>query len=210
VFEKPTGADSSGHGEALEAAPSNQVVEGSNPSGRAMQSEKALLSLDPQAQLALRRELARAVRRVCPRFLAQEADDLVQESFLRLLKASRADSVDGLSAAYLKKVAYSAVVDEIRRRRRQLALDAGAEGGDIEAAADERRSMPEPAVGNAIAACLQRLQPDRRRALTLHLLGHSGSEVARLLVCDAKRAENLTLRGLAQLRECLHDKGVKP
>ena len=167
-------------------------------------------AFDPQTQLALRRELERAVRCVCPRFLAQDAEDLVQESFLRLLKASKVDQVENLSGTYLKKVAYSAVVDEIRRRRRQLALDAGADGDDIETAADETRSMPEPAVGNAIAACLKGLQLDRRRALTLHLLGHTGSEVARMLACDAKRAENLTLRGLAQLRDCLHAKGVTP
>lgn len=129
---------------------------------------------------------------------------------MRLLKASKVDAADGLPAAYLKKVAYSAVVDEIRRRRRQLALDAGADGGDIDAAPDENQAMPESYIGNALAACMQHLLPDRRRALTLHLLGHSGAEVAQLLVCDAKRAENLTLRGLAQLRECLHVKGVKP
>lgn len=170
------------------------------------------VAFDPQAQLALRRDLERAVRRVCPRFLAQDAEDLVQECFIRLLKASRVDDAGGVSAAYLKKVAYSAVVDEIRRRRRQLALDAGADGDDddVESAADETQSTPDTGIGNAIAACLQRLQLDRRRALTLHLLGHSGAEVAGLLGCDAKRAENLTLRGLAQLRDCLSSMGVKP
>jgi len=167
-------------------------------------------AIDPQTQLALRRELERAVRRVCPRFLAQDAEDLVQESFMRLLKASKVDPAEGLTATYLKKVAYSAVIDEIRRRRRQLALDAGPDGGEIETAVDETRSMPETAVGNAIAACLQRLQLDRRRALTLHLLGHTGAEVAGMLACDAKRAENLTLRGLAQLRDCLTGLGVTP
>lgn len=167
-------------------------------------------AFEPQAQLALRRELERAVRRVCPRSLAQEAEDLVQECFVRLLRASKVEHAEELSAAYLKKVAYSAVVDEIRRRRRQLALDAGTDHGDIEAAADETQSTPETALGDAIAACLQGQPPDRRRALTLHLLGHTGSEVARLLSCDAKRAENLTLRGLAKLRDCLQSKEVTP
>jgi RNA polymerase sigma-70 factor, ECF subfamily len=167
-------------------------------------------TLDPQDQVALRRDLERAVRRVCPRFLAQDAEDLVQDCFIRLVRASRADSAGDLSGAYLKKVAYSAVVDEIRRRRRQLALDAGADGDAIEAAPDEMRALPETAIGDAIAACLQHLVADRRRALTLHLLGHTGLEVARMLVCDAKRAENLTLRGLVQLRECLNGKGVTP
>jgi RNA polymerase sigma-70 factor (ECF subfamily) len=165
---------------------------------------------EAHAHQALRRDLVRAVRRVCPRSLAQDAEDLVQESFIRLLKAGKLNSSD-VSAAYLKKVAYSAVVDEVRRRRRQLATDAGVDGVAVEAAVDESHSRtPEPKLGNAMEVCLQRLQDDRRRALTLHLLGHSGSEVARMLECNAKRAENLTLRGLAQLRDCLHGLGVSP
>jgi DNA-directed RNA polymerase specialized sigma24 family protein len=55
---------------------------------------------------------------------------------------------------------------------------------------------------------MQRLQDHRRQALTLHLLGYSGPEVAQMLECNGKRAENLTLRGLAQLRECLHGLGL--
>src|SRR5262249_24957808 len=108
------------------------------------------------------------------------------------------------------KVAYSAVIDEIRRRRRQLATESMGQL-DIEAAPDTRYAeVQDTLLGNSVETCLQRLQPDRRRALTLHLLGYSGAEVASVLGCNAKRAENLTLRGLAQLREHLHDMGVWP
>jgi RNA polymerase sigma factor (sigma-70 family) len=134
----------------------------------------------------------------------------VQESFIRLLRARKLDGSSTLSATYLKKVAYSAVIDEIRRRRRQVAAVAGADT-DIEAAPDQTRSMtPDTAFGKAMETCMQRLQDYRRQALTLHLLGYSGPEVARMLECNAKRAENLTLRGLAQLRECLHGMGLSP
>jgi RNA polymerase sigma factor (sigma-70 family) len=165
---------------------------------------------EAQAHQALRRDLERAVRRVCPRALAEDAEDLVQESFIRLLRAGKLGNAGNVSAAYLKKVAYSAVIDEIRRRRRQVPASAGPDV-DIEAAPDETRSAtPETALGNAMEVCMQRLQDDRRRALTLHLLGYGGAEVARMLECNAKRAENLTLRGLAQLRECLQGMGVSP
>jgi len=33
----------------------------------------------------------RAVRRVCPRSLAEDAEDLVQESFIRLMRARKLD-----------------------------------------------------------------------------------------------------------------------
>jgi RNA polymerase sigma factor (sigma-70 family) len=168
-------------------------------------------TVEAQSHDELRRALERAVRRVCPKSLAEDAEDLVQESLIRLLTAHKLGSQGMISAAYLKKVAYSAVVDEIRRRRRRLAADAAPDHFDVEAAADETRtSAPDTALGNAIEMCLQRLQPDRKRALTLHLLGYSGSEVAHLLGCNAKRAENLTHRGLAQLREYLNDMGLSP
>jgi RNA polymerase sigma factor (sigma-70 family) len=150
------------------------------------------------------------VRRVCPRSLAEDAEDLVQESLIRLLRARKLDGASDVSATYLKKVAYSTVIDEIRRRRRQVPAVAGADT-DIEAAPDETRSTtPDTGLGNAMEVCMQRLQDQRRRALTLHLLGYSGPEVASMLECNAKRAENLTLRGLAQLRECLHAMGLSP
>ncbi len=134
----------------------------------------------------------------------------MQESFIRLLKARKLDDGSLMTAAYLKKVAYSAVIDEIRRRRRRIAVVADVDA-DIEAVPDEALSAPpDIALGNAMEICMQRLLDHRRRALTLHLLGYSGSEVARMLECNAKRAENLTLRGLAQLRECLHGQGLTP
>ena len=132
----------------------------------------------------------------------------MQESFIRLLRAGKLDGDSLLSPSYLKKVAYSAVIDEIRRRRRRIAVVAEGDA-EIEVTADEATSStPDLALGSALEVCLQRLQDDRRQALTLHLLGYTGPEVARMLECNAKRAENLTLRGLAQLRECLRGQGL--
>ena len=166
--------------------------------------------LDAQAHEALRRDLVRAVRCVCPRSLAEDAEDLVQESFIRLLRARKLEGDNRVSATYLKKVAYSAVIDEIRRRRRRITVVAEVDT-DIEAATDEARSTtPDIALGNAMEICMRSPSGSPAASLTLHLLGYSGPEVARMLECNAKRAENLTLRGLAQLRECLHGLGLSP
>lgn len=166
--------------------------------------------LETQRYQALRRDMERAVRRVCPRSLAEEAEDLVQESFIRLLRSGKLDNPDSLPAAYLKKVAYSAVIDEIRRRRRRPPVNSELEG-ELDEVSDTSIAPPEnSALGNALEVCLQRLQADRRQALTLHLLGYTGAEVAHMLGCNLKRAENLTLRGLTQLRQHLADMGLWP
>src|SRR5687768_12361115 len=48
-------------------------------------------NIEADAHEALRRDLVRAVRKVCPRSLAEDAEDLVQESFIRLLRARKLD-----------------------------------------------------------------------------------------------------------------------
>jgi len=62
----------------------------------------------------------------------------------------------------------------------------------------------------AIRACLAAANRDRRLALVLYLQGHSVPEAARILGWDVKRTENLVYRGLADLRQCLLNKGHRP
>ena len=158
----------------------------------------------------IRRKLVRAVRQVCPAWLAQDADDLVQEALLRVLRRD-GDNREALKDAYFKRVAYSVVVDEIRRRRRRPGDVAQDEELSENSLPDSRtQATPEGAIGNGIAICLQRQNADRRRALTLHLLGHSIADAARLMSCKVKKAENLIYRGLAQLRICLAELGLAP
>jgi RNA polymerase sigma-70 factor (ECF subfamily) len=115
------------------------------------------------------------------------------------------------SSFYLRKAAYSAVVDEIRRarRRREIAL----EERDTEDGFTGEQPGPEQLyrgleAAAAIRDCLGRLIRPRRLAVTLHLQGHRVPEVARLLGWSPKRAENLVYRGLVDLRECLDGKGI--
>lgn len=152
--------------------------------------------------------LVRAVKKVCPPWLAEEADDLVQEAFLKLLKMLEADSAPAeVNFAYIKRMAYSTVVDEVRKRQRRPAM--GHEAGEQAELVKDQTEDPSLAdTGVAIQDCLTEQIAERRRAVTLHLLGHTVAEVATLMECKSKRAENWVYRGMAQLRECLTRKGL--
>jgi RNA polymerase sigma-70 factor (ECF subfamily) len=161
----------------------------------------------------IRAQLARAVQRHCPRWLSADADDIVQAAMMRVLTGRRSREESGPPpASYVWKVAYSAMIDEIRRRRRrreapledQRAEALPAAGGDPEQAAAAGQ------IGERIESCLGALERSRRLAVTLHLQGHSLRETAGLLGWDEKRAQNLVYRGLAELRKCLASAGVKP
>jgi len=161
----------------------------------------------------LRRRLSQAVIRVCPGWLSSHAEDIVQTAMLRVLNAAgkRGEGDPDLSSLYLEKAAYSATVDEIRRHRRRRE-DPATEEHSIEAAAAEHADPETLAASGEIASgigrCLAGLSPPRRLAVTLHLQGHSVSEVATLMRWRFKKAENLVYRGLADLRRCLATKGL--
>ena len=125
-------------------------------------------------------------------------------------QAEAGDTDPALAAAYLYKVAHSALVDEIRRvrRRRESDLD---EAGAAPAAAptdDPERIAASREIGRGIQDCLSQMTRDRRLAVTLYLQGHTVPDAARVLDWPAKRTENLVYRGLAALRECLKKKGM--
>ena len=180
----------------------------------------SLLSIDAAATTSgsttsleveqLRVDIMRAVRSVCPRWLADHADDLAQVAMCRLLDRIRTtDGTIAMTPGYLYRTAHSVVVDEIRRRRRlhEIPLEP-----DVPTQHDERtpeRQAFSREVRNAITGCLARLETSRRRAVTLHLLGHSVDEIGAQLECRYKQADNLVYRGLSSLRACLRKRGVK-
>jgi RNA polymerase sigma-70 factor (ECF subfamily) len=171
---------------------------------------EAAADADPR-YVELRRTLVRAVRSVCPRWLGDRADDVVQEAMLKVIAIMRRGEGNAVpSASYLRKVAWTATVDEIRRRRARPeesmeAIDTAPAPAEATDAAAVRGEL---VLG--LRACLDRIVVDRRRAVALHLAGYSIREVADALGWAEKRAENLVYRGLADLRACLEGKGLRP
>jgi RNA polymerase sigma-70 factor (ECF subfamily) len=136
--------------------------------------------------------MLRAVRSVCPRWLADQADDLTQIAIARILdRLRRTEGTVELSPGYLYRTAYSVVIDEIRRRRRlrEIPLEPDVPVHSSEGNPERRTFSRE--VRDGVTACLARLAKSRRRAVTLHLMGHSLDEISALLECRYKQAQNL-------------------
>lgn len=164
--------------------------------------------------------LSRVVARICPARHVDRRDDIVQDAVLRVVQLARRRECPGqFSPAYLSKVAYSALIDEMRRlqRRGEVALHAESVGpkSSVRHPASAPHDSPEKRaesqeLGMQIQDCLSGLSRDRRLAVTLYLQGASVPEAARHLGWGAKRTENLVFRGMADLRACLRAKGLKP
>lgn len=135
----------------------------------------------------------------------------MQVALLRVVDVlRRREDEAALSSFYLKRAAYSAVVDEIRRRRRRREVPIEDELGATTRSPGPGDHAASRELGDAIRGCLGALIASRRQAVALRLQGHSVVDVGRLLGWDAKKAENLIYRGMADLRQCLEDKGHTP
>jgi RNA polymerase sigma-70 factor (ECF subfamily) len=166
--------------------------------------------------VTLRRDLVRVVGRLCPSWLADKRDDLVQVALLRVMhvvetKAPSSEGKRSASTSYLYKVAYSVLIDELRRLRRRRETDLDDETVVLTSVGDDpERTTAARQIGRGIRGCLRAMKKERRLAVTLHLQGHTVPEAARILDWAFKRTENLVYRGLADLRACLTAKGMRP
>ena len=166
----------------------------------------------------LRETLHSAVANSCRGPLAPYLDDIVQEALLRILKKlsenrHALEGNDPLSASYLWKVAHSCLVDEIRKRERRpedAVGDVTKTGHLGSPAPGPDRHLDSKALRMELEDCLSELAENRRRAVVLHLIGHSIPETAEILGWEEKRTDNFTYRGRMDLRRCLERKGLTP
>ena len=136
---------------------------------------------------------------------ASEADDAVQEAWLRL---SRSDTreVENLSG-WLTTVVARVCLDMLRSRRSRREEPLAADGDLIRDAADpERETMLAESVGLAMLAVLQRLAPAERVAFVLHdVFGVSFDEIAGIVGRSPVAARQLASRGRRRVQGTSED-----
>ena len=175
----------------------------------------ALDKLSSELEAAVGR-FAALVRRVGLRHRLSEADleDVLQEVRIRLWRGRsgpRSERTEQVSASYVYRLAVSAAVDLLRRRR--------ARGADRTVALDEVNEpvaeQPDPARAaevSELSAQLERaldtITPSRRPVVRMYLAGYSSEEVAQVMGWSEPKTRNLLYRGLADLRERLKEMGI--
>lgn len=131
-------------------------------------------------------------------------DDLIQDTFLRLMKQAVRYQPTGRFSTYLFTIAANLLRDEKKRSRsRDLSLDAlpsdtyrlaGGNGSPIALTADE-------ATAQQVRFALDRLKPDLRLAVVLrHYHGFTYEEVANIVGCPSGTVKSRVHLALEQLR----------
>ena len=144
----------------------------------------------------------------------QDAEDLLQEVFVRLVRTISQYEHDGRFEAWLFRIAANLVRDRVRRSQRSRGLDRGT--GMAEAAIDPFDQVPDriderPDHGLDRAEQVDRLQqavdqlpgPEREVVLLRHFSGMSFKEVAEVMGTPLGTALARAHRGLARLRDLL-------
>ena len=166
-----------------------------------------------------RRFLGDAVAKLCPRDLGLQVDDIVQEASLRLLRAIETEREIHDLASYVYRIAATTTIDAIRRarsRREEQLRHEGAEEDDdrgphILPTSPEQspeRLAERSELARAIAAAVDALPENRRRAVGLHLEGFTTHEIGELMGWTESKARNLVYRGLADVRDTLRAGGI--
>jgi RNA polymerase sigma-70 factor, ECF subfamily len=136
-----------------------------------------------------------AVRRLCDSH--EEADDLVQDAFLRAFERRAELREPGALFAWLRRIAVSLALDALRRKKhlRLVALD-----GAAEAASPER---PDTLDFDRARALAERLPPRQREALLMRLSDLSYEETAGAMGCSVGAAKAHVHQAMANLRKML-------
>jgi RNA polymerase sigma-70 factor, ECF subfamily len=151
------------------------------------------------------RQTEAAVWQVCTVLgSAGETEDLVQETYLRALRALPRFRGDAPVRLWLLSIARRTCADHVRRRQRQrrlfdrLTSDALCEGANPFAA--------EPVV---TMDAVQRLDPDRREAFALtQLVGLSYEEAATVVGCPIGTIRSRVARARGDLRAAIRESAV--
>jgi RNA polymerase sigma-70 factor, ECF subfamily len=138
--------------------------------------------------------------RFAERFLgsAAEAEDVAQETFLRLWTAAASYTPDARPLTWLYRIAHNQCVDRHRKRRPETT--------EVETASADRPSglMQRKQTAESVQRALAELPERQRAALTLvHYEGLAGEEAAAVLDVSVEALESLLSRARRTLRTSL-------
>jgi len=163
---------------------------------------------DPQAMREFIRASQQEVWSLCAHLVdAQSADDLAQETYLKVFRAIKGFRRESSARTWLLSIVRRTCMDELRSRVRRRRRDAQLVDLHREAAlaADVAEQVE-------VQALLSHLDPDRRTAFVLtQLLGLSYMEAAEICDCPVGTIRSRVARARADLVEALgSDSGVVP
>ncbi len=143
--------------------------------------------------------------------LGLDADDLIQEIRLKLWKIIDDEKNIHNPASYIKKVVESAVIDQIRKIRREEEVVISEKQKLISELEPRASRYPNPpgSIKEYILKAADNLMESRKTVVKLYLLNMNLSEISAYLNYSPAKTRNLLYRGLTDLKAILKEMGFK-
>lgn len=139
----------------------------------------------------------------------QVAEDVGQQVFVNIWRQLEREQTIDDPRSYIYKCAVRETVRLLQSESRRPAValeEVVAEPMDASASPEAQLAAGDTTA--ALAAALDSLAPDRRRAVEAHLQGYDVAEIMRMFGWPYQRARNLIARGMADLRAALAARGI--
>ena len=139
----------------------------------------------------------RQLRTVAARYVGDEAEDVVQDAFLRALRSGHGFRGDAQPLTWISRIVVNASLDRCRRRARWEHARPRLAHRAVSANPASESSM-------AIRTALRRLTRDQRKVFVLYdVLGHTHKEIARRLAIPAGTSKSRLSDARRRLRDAL-------
>jgi RNA polymerase sigma-70 factor (ECF subfamily) len=133
---------------------------------------------------------------------AAERDDVVQDTWVRMLRADSLPAADADQGRYLRSISRNLIRDRWRRRQRAEAASGRKEPAPETGPADE--SLIREERGALVRSAFERLDSRQRQVLLLRIVeGRPTDEVAAAIGVDTATVRMIQFRALAALRRSL-------
>ncbi len=135
---------------------------------------------------------------------AQDAEDVVQETFLRAHRQLPRFELRASVGTWLYRIAVNTAVDLLRSRRREADWPENSEHRLTSTAPSPDRRMLSTEIQERVQAALAPLSPQERAAFVLrHYEGLSTSEISRLLGLSDSASKHSVFRAVRKVRTAL-------
>lgn len=140
-----------------------------------------------------------------------DPEDILQDVKVRIWKIIRSERIILCPGSYIRRIISSAVIDQLRKRRREdnlfvcEKLKCISEQGFSYCREADRKKTLEETVGSAVEGLIN----SRRQVVKLYLMSLSIQEISGYLNWTQDKTRNLLYRGLADLRESLKEMEAK-
>lgn len=162
---------------------------------------------DRSAQLELYRKYCEGMYIVAMRFVkdADDAEDVLQESFIKAFQKIHQFQGDVTFGAWLKRIVINKCIDFLKSKKETLLpLDEGY----MEVVDNDDWTVPSAISIEQVRSTIDNLGSKYRYVLMMFLLeGYDHQEIAQILNISETACRTRLLRGKAQLKELLKEKG---